>query len=129
MASAPTFERSRSIAKERLRQGEDGIGANARLVIGSAGGEHPHRTDAKIGEKFQGLVFDNVRQRADDHQLTRFCGRQRRDERREAGVFALSKRRLDAGAGIVDDAHAWSVDVAQPFCCPMQVEFDDFGWT
>ena len=76
------------------------------------------------------LVLDDIRQRADDQQgarRSRSFLRQRRDERGEAGVFALRERRLDAAAGIAENSDTRRVKPRLPRRRALQIDLDDLG--
>ena len=89
------------------------------------------RADAQLVEEARELVLDDVGERADDEQgrsARRAFARQARHERREAGVFALRERRLDAAAGIVEDANlAGMKRSTKPGRGALQIELDDLG--
>ena len=79
------------------------------------------------GQKRQALVFDHVRQRADDEEVRVGGLLQHGDHRGEAGVLALGEGRLDAGAGVIVDPDRAAVAGVQAFGGAREVELDHLG--
>lgn len=90
------------IAKERLRQREDRVRADAIFAVLGLRWQNPHRADTDGVEQRQSLFLDHVRQRTDQKKLARLGFRQDRHHRRKARILALREGRLDAGARIVE---------------------------
>ena len=96
-ASRRTAPRSSSapcgFAEERLGEKKARIWSDGWEVGGAACGEAVDRTNAEFVEQAEELILDDIGQRADDHQalFARHVDGQFRDQRREAGVLALSE--------------------------------------
>ena len=104
---------ARGVAQERLRQKEDGVWTDRQDGVGASHREEMHGADAERVKQTRELILDDIRKRADNHQVRpriRAFVRKGRDERGEAGVLALREGRLDAAAGIGQHADRRSVD-------------------
>ena len=127
MARAATGQGSGGIAEEGLQAGKDGIGADAGGLGGTRGGKHADGADAHLGQKADGLIFDDIRKGAHEQEFALIGGRQDRHHGGEAGIFALGERRLDAGTGVIQDADMGGMHLGQAFGGAGEVEFDDLG--
>ena len=115
MPRAALLERARCVAQERLRQKKDGVWTDGQVGVGAAHREEMQRADAERVKQTRKLILDDIRERADHHQVRpriRAFVRKGWDERRETRVLALREGRLDPAAGIGEHADLRSVDRA-----------------
>ena len=107
-------ERGAGFGQKRLRQQIFGIGTNARHLPGLSGRQRHDLADAKIAKQTGKLIFHDVGETADDHELLFVAERQIGHQRGKAGVFALRERGLDTAARIVEHAHIGRKAAVQP---------------
>ncbi len=124
---APPHQGGMGIAQKRLGQRNNGIGANGWQIRASAGRQAAHRANAHRGQKCQRLILHHIRQRADHQQFFRLGLRQTGHHRSKTGIFALRKRRLDPGAGVVQHPHMRRMFRRKPFGRAGQIQLDHLG--
>jgi hypothetical protein len=102
------FERTCRIPKERLSQKEASARTDRREIRGTPWRQEMDRSDSQFFKNTAELILDDVRKCADDQERSAIVtgSRQFRNERRQASILALRKSRLDAAAGIIEDANS-----------------------
>ena len=129
-ARAPLIERARRIGEKRLRQQEPRVDAHRRQLGRAARRKEIHLAESHVGEQLPRLILDDIRQGTHDQQTrsrVRRLRRQGRDQRRQAGIFALRESGLDAAARVVEDPHPRRETAGQPQRRAGQIEFDHLG--
>ena len=127
---AAGFERLGGIVQKWLGQQHPGARTDARQRRRMARGEKGKARDAHGCQQAAELVFDHIRQRADDQQRRTVVGGQIRvgqfgGKRCQAGVLSLCERRLDAAARVVEHPHLRHELLRQSSGSAMQIELDD----
>ena len=109
-----------------------GVWTDGQVGVGAAHREEMHRADAERVKQTRKLILDDIRKRANDHQVRsriRAFVRKGWNERRETRVLALREGRLDPAAGIGQHADLRSVDRGLPGRGALEVDLDDFRRT
>ncbi len=127
--SAPRLQQAGRLGEEGLGEQEQRVRPDRRQLRGAARREEADRLDAHGPEDPAQLVFHHLRQRARDEQRAPGAGRLGRQVRHqggEAGILALGEGRLNAAAGVAEDADGRQA-VRQPRRGAREVELDDLG--
>ncbi len=129
MLGAALLQVAGGVGQKRLGEKKMRIFAEWRKVRTVSRREEANALQSEILEEPGKLVFNHIRQRANNHKrrrcVTRFC-RQLRYERGKASVFALREGGLDSAARVVENADLAGKVMREAFCRAMQIELDDF---
>ena len=128
VAGAAILQRPGGVGEERLGQQVARLRTDRRQLRNRARRQEPRR-DAQRLEEAGELVLHHVGQRPDHQQRLRGVRRlgrqrQRRRQRREAGVLALGEGGLDAAAGIVQHPDPRGVPAVEPLRSLPQIQLD-----